>query len=69
MYKYKQPQGREKRNIVYAYGGAGTYAIHSLQGTALGKPKKDIENLHGFEYMYLSNLKVPYFLYSSSIMI
>ena len=27
----------------------------------LGKPKEDIRNLNGFEYMYLSNLKVPYF--------
>ncbi len=35
----------------------------------LGKPKEVIENLNGFEYMYLSNLKVPYFFYSSSISI
>ncbi len=27
----------------------------------LGKHKKEIGNLNGFEYMYLSNLKVPYF--------
>ncbi len=27
----------------------------------LGKPKEEIRNLNGFEYMYLSNLKVPYF--------
>jgi hypothetical protein len=26
-----------------------------------GKPKEDIRNLDGFEYMYLSDLKVPYF--------
>jgi hypothetical protein len=25
----------------------------------LGKPKEEIGNLNGFEYMYLSNLKVP----------
>ncbi len=35
----------------------------------LGKPKEEIGNLNGFEYMYLSNLKVPYLLYSSSISI
>ncbi len=33
----------------------------------LGKPKEEIWNLNGFEYMYLNNLKVPYFLYASSI--
>jgi hypothetical protein len=27
----------------------------------IGKPKEEIENLNGFEYMYLSDLKVPYF--------
>jgi hypothetical protein len=27
----------------------------------LGKPKEEIGNLNGFEYMYLSGLKVPYF--------
>jgi hypothetical protein len=26
----------------------------------LGKPKEEIGNLNGFEYMYLSGLKVPY---------
>ncbi len=35
----------------------------------LGKPKEEIGNLNGFEYMYLSNLKVPYFLYSSLVSI
>jgi hypothetical protein len=35
----------------------------------LGKPKEEIGNLPGFEYMSLSNLKVPYFLYSSSVSI
>jgi hypothetical protein len=33
----------------------------------LGKPKEEIGNLNRFEYMYLSDLKVPYFLYISSI--
>jgi hypothetical protein len=28
----------------------------------IGKPKEEIGNLNGFEYMYLSDLKVPYFL-------
>ena len=27
----------------------------------LGESKKEIGNLNGFEYMYLSGLKVPYF--------
>jgi hypothetical protein len=27
----------------------------------LGKPKEEIGNLNGFEHMYLSGLKVPYF--------
>jgi hypothetical protein len=27
----------------------------------LGKPKEEIRNLNGLEYMYLINLKVPYF--------
>ncbi len=35
----------------------------------LGKPKEEIGNLNGFEYKFLSNLKVPYFLYSSSVSI
>ncbi len=33
----------------------------------LGNPKEEIGNLNGFEYMYLSGLKVPYFLNSSSL--
>jgi hypothetical protein len=27
----------------------------------IGKPKEEIRNLNGFEYMYLSDCKVPYF--------
>jgi hypothetical protein len=27
----------------------------------IGKPKEEIGNLNGFEYMYLSDLKIPYF--------
>jgi hypothetical protein len=27
----------------------------------LGKPKEEIKNLNGFDHMYLSGLKVPYF--------
>jgi hypothetical protein len=27
----------------------------------LGEPKEEIGNLNGFEYMYLSDLKIPYF--------
>jgi hypothetical protein len=29
----------------------------------LGKPKEEIGNLNGFEYMYLSDLKIQYMLY------
>jgi hypothetical protein len=32
----------------------------------LGKPKEEIRNLNGFEYMYLCDLKVPHFWYLSS---
>jgi hypothetical protein len=35
----------------------------------IGKPKEEIRNLNGFEYMFLSDLKVPYFLYLSSVSI
>jgi hypothetical protein len=27
----------------------------------IGEPKEEIGNLNGFEYMYLSDLKLPYF--------
>jgi hypothetical protein len=27
----------------------------------IGKPRKEIENLNGFEYRYLNGLKVPYY--------
>jgi hypothetical protein len=40
-----------------------------FQEGILGEPKEEIVNLNGFEYMYLSNLKVPYFLFSSSVSI
>ncbi len=32
----------------------------------IGEPKEEIGNLNGFEYMYLSDLKVPYFQCLSS---
>ncbi len=35
----------------------------------LGKPKEEIGILNEFEYMYLNDLKVPYFLYLSSVSI
>ncbi len=35
----------------------------------LGKPMEEIGNLNGFEYMYLNDLKVPYFLNLSTISI
>jgi hypothetical protein len=33
----------------------------SFSEKKIGKPKEEIRNLNGFEYMYLSDLKVPYF--------
>ncbi len=44
-----------------------TYVItqhHSLSAILrrkIGEPKEEIKKLNGFEYMYLSDLKVPYF--------
>jgi hypothetical protein len=35
----------------------------------LGKPKEEIGNLNGFEYMYPSDLKMTIFLYLSSVSI
>jgi hypothetical protein len=35
----------------------------------IGKPKEEIRRLNGLECMYLSDLKVPYFLQLSSISI
>ncbi len=35
----------------------------------LGEPREKIGNLNGFDYMYLGGLKVPYFLYLSSVSI
>jgi hypothetical protein len=32
----------------------------------LGEPKEEIGNLYAFEFMYLSDFKIPYFLYLSS---
>jgi hypothetical protein len=40
-----------------------------FQEGKLGEPKEEMENLNRFEYMYLSDLKVPYFLYLSSVSI
>jgi hypothetical protein len=39
---------------------ANTPSQRFLEGI-LGEPKEEIRNLNGFEYMYLSGLKVPYF--------
>ncbi len=35
---------------------------HSYSENKIGKPKEEIENLNGFEYMYFSDLKVSIFL-------
>jgi hypothetical protein len=42
----------------------GIFCHHSLSAILrkkIGEPKKEIANINGFEYMYLSDLKVPYF--------
>ena len=36
-------------------------SLSSILRKKIGKPKEEIENLNGFDYMYLSDLKVPYF--------
>jgi hypothetical protein len=36
-------------------------SLSAFLGKKLGKPTEEIKNLNGFEYMYLSDLKVPYF--------
>jgi hypothetical protein len=36
-------------------------SLSAIPRKKIGKPKEEIRNLNGFEYMYLSNLKVPYF--------
>jgi hypothetical protein len=42
----------------------GIFCHHSLSAILrkkIGKSKEELGNLNGFEYMYLSDLKVPYF--------
>ncbi len=34
-------------------------SLSAILRKKLGKPKEEIGNLNGFEYMYLSDLKVP----------
>jgi hypothetical protein len=36
-------------------------SLSAFQRKKIGKPKEEIVNLNRFEYMYLSDLKVPYF--------
>jgi hypothetical protein len=35
-------------------------SLLASQRKKLGKPRKNITNLNGFEYRYLNGLKVPY---------
>jgi hypothetical protein len=41
-------------------------SLSAILRKKIGKPKEEIGNLNGFEHMYLSDLKVPYFLCLSS---
>jgi hypothetical protein len=36
-------------------------SLSAILRKKIGKPKEEIENLNGCEYMYLSDLEVPYF--------
>jgi hypothetical protein len=36
-------------------------SLSAILRRKIGKPKEEIRNLNGFEYMYLSDLKVPHF--------
>jgi hypothetical protein len=43
-------------------GGIFCYrSLLAILKKKIGKPTKEIGNLNGFEYMYLSDPKVPYF--------
>jgi hypothetical protein len=43
-------------------GGIFCHPSHSaIPRKKIGKPKEEIKNLNRFKYMYLSDLKVPYF--------
>jgi hypothetical protein len=44
-------------------------SLSAILRRKIGKPKEEIGNRNGFECMYLSDLKVPYFEYLSSISI
>ncbi len=44
-------------------------SLSAILRRKIGKPREEIGNLNGFEYMYLSDLKVPLFQYLSSISI
>jgi hypothetical protein len=51
-------------------GGIFCYrSLSAILRKKISKPKEEIRNLNGFEYIYLSDLKVPYFYYLSSISI
>jgi hypothetical protein len=44
------------------FGGISCHrSLSAILRMKKGKPKGEIGNLSGFEYMYLSDLKVPYF--------
>ncbi len=57
--------GYNSRSCLADVQASAVYLANALSqlswGEILGKPKEEIGNLNGFEYMYLSDLKVPYF--------
>ncbi len=37
------------------------HSLLAILGKKIGEPMEDFGNLNAFEYLYLSDLKVPYF--------
>ncbi len=37
-------------------------SLSAIPRKKISEPKEEIENLNGFEYMYLINIEVPFFL-------
>jgi hypothetical protein len=47
--------------LMSCLGGIFCYrSLSFILRKKIGKPKEEMGNLNGFEYMYLSDLKVPY---------
>jgi hypothetical protein len=47
--------------MCYLGGIFGHRSLSAILRKKTVKPKEEIGNLNGFEYMYLSDLEVPYF--------